>query len=159
MNFGTGANFVTDPLLYDRMIRRFQTAAERESDGRKKGYSGVMEADLMRSEAKMEALAHPDPNSPLVYKRDASGGITAIEQDEEDRPKNKEEGVKKWKEMMEQRFLRGQDADFDYSAVDTNEEYNDWEEDTRRHQDAYFDGEEAEYVSEERTGETGVQDF
>ncbi|CAL3971191.1 unnamed protein product, partial [Diplocarpon coronariae] len=27
------------PLLYDRCIRRFQTAAEREADGKAKGYS------------------------------------------------------------------------------------------------------------------------
>ncbi|TIA06516.1 hypothetical protein D6C83_08701, partial [Aureobasidium pullulans] len=73
---------LADPLLYDRMIRRFQSAAEREADGREKGYSGMLEADLMRSEAKIDALNHPDPNSPLIYRRDASGAITAEEQDE-----------------------------------------------------------------------------
>jgi hypothetical protein len=33
---------LADPLLYDRLIRRFQTAAEREADGRAKGFSGVL---------------------------------------------------------------------------------------------------------------------
>ena len=65
------------------MIRRFQSATEREADGRQKGYSGVLEADLMRAEAKVDALAHQDPNSTLVYRRDATGAITAVEQDEE----------------------------------------------------------------------------
>ena len=136
----------TDPLLYDRMIRRFQSAAEREADGREKGYSGMLEADLMRSEAKIEALNHPDPNSPLIYRRDASGAITAVEQDEEDRPKTKEEGLSKWREYVEMRFLRGEDQDFDYKVVDEDENY--------------FEQEEAEFVGEgEKKGETGVQDY
>lgn len=142
------------------MIRRFQSATEREADGRQKGYSGVLEADLMRAEAKVDALAHQDPNSTLVYRRDATGAITAVEQDEEDRPKNKQEGLDKWKAVMEQRFLRGEDADFDYDMVDGNEDYNDWDEETRRKQDVYFDQEEATFIGEgDSTGETGVQDF
>ncbi|RPA83344.1 hypothetical protein BJ508DRAFT_71186 [Ascobolus immersus RN42] len=44
------------PLLYDKCIRRFQTAKEREEEGRKKGWSGVLYADLERAEAKMEAV-------------------------------------------------------------------------------------------------------
>ncbi|KAF4306082.1 hypothetical protein GTA08_BOTSDO14184 [Botryosphaeria dothidea] len=39
---------LADPLLYDRLVRRFQTPAEREAEGRAKGYSGVLEADLLR---------------------------------------------------------------------------------------------------------------
>lgn len=46
----------TDPLLYDRLVRRFQSAAEREQEGRRRGYTGVLEADLYRSEAKLAAL-------------------------------------------------------------------------------------------------------
>lgn len=143
------------------MIRRFQTTAEREAAGKKAGWSGVMEADLMRSEAKMAALEHPDPNSPLVYRRDASGAITAVEQDEEDRPKNKQEGIDKWKYVMEQRFLRGEVGDFEYELVDGNDMYDDWDEETRRVQDEYFDKEAEQFVgdSEHRVGETGVQDY
>lgn len=142
------------------MIRRFQSAAEREADGRQKGYSGMLEADLMRSEAKMEALNHPDPNSPLVYRRDASGAIVAVEQDEEDRPKTKEEGQKQWRDVMENRFLRGEDQDFDYKTVDEDERYDDWEWERREREESYFDQEEAEFVGEgDKTGETGIQDF
>jgi hypothetical protein len=61
---------------------------------------------------------------------------------------------------MEQRFLRGEDHDFDYDTVDGNEEYNDWEDETRRRHDVYFDEEEATFVGDgESTGETGIQDF
>lgn len=115
----------------------------------------------MRSEAKVAALQNPDPNSPLVYRRDATGAIVAVEQDEEDRPKNKQEGWEKWKYAMEQRYLRGQDGDFEYDQVDNNDEYDDWDEETRRRQDDYFDEEPEEYVgeSDQHTGETGIQDF
>lgn len=44
---------IVDPLLYDALIRRFQSAADREKEGRKKGYSRVLEVDLLRGEAKL----------------------------------------------------------------------------------------------------------
>ncbi|KAI0885989.1 coiled-coil domain-containing protein-domain-containing protein [Annulohypoxylon maeteangense] len=45
-----------DPLLYDALIRRFQSPAEREAEGRTKGYSRVLEVDLIRGEAKIAQL-------------------------------------------------------------------------------------------------------
>src|ERR1700760_3686559 len=60
---------LADPLLYDRLIRRFQTAAEREDEGRRKGFSGVLHADLIRSEAKLDALMNPSSNAMFSYKR------------------------------------------------------------------------------------------
>src|ERR1700760_5016842 len=59
---------LADPLLYDRLIRRFQTPAEREVEGRAKGFSGVLQEDLYRSEAKIAALANPDPDAAFSYK-------------------------------------------------------------------------------------------
>ncbi|OAX82793.1 hypothetical protein ACJ72_02848 [Emergomyces africanus] len=153
---------LADPLLYDRLIRRFQTATEREEEGRAKGYSGVLEADLMRSEAKMEALAHPDPNATVTYTRGPNGEILAEDQDEI--PETKEEGAERWHWEMELRFLRGADHEFDYNTVDQNEEYDDWNEEQER----YFDDEEPEFMldkddeghqKEELQGETGIQDF
>ncbi|KAI9757454.1 MAG: hypothetical protein M4579_003470 [Chaenotheca gracillima] len=52
---------LVDPLLYDRCIRRFQSAAEREAEGKRKGYSGVLEADLFRGEAKLAAALSGRP--------------------------------------------------------------------------------------------------
>src|ERR1700760_546876 len=60
---------LADPLMYDRLIRRFQTTAEREEEGKRKGFSGILQADMLRSEAKMEALAHPDPYAMFSYSR------------------------------------------------------------------------------------------
>ncbi|KAI1922763.1 hypothetical protein LOZ58_001992 [Ophidiomyces ophidiicola] len=151
---------LADPLLYDRLIRRFQTAGEREEEGRAKGYSGALEADLMRAELKMEALAHPDPNATITYTRGPQGEILAEEDDEI--PATRQEGEERWRTEMELRFLRGADPDFDYAAVDECEDYDDLSEE----QDKYFDDEEPEWLVEkgedgqvELRGETGVQDF
>ena len=156
-------------MLYDRLVRRFQTPAEREAEGREKGYSGTLEADLWRGEAKMDALRHPDPNSVFSYKRGPNGEILAEERDEV--PANKEEGYARWKWEMEARFVRGADEDFDYSAVDDNEQYDDHALEALEAQDRYFDDEKPEFVfgadaakrtrSQEQKleGETGVQDY
>ncbi|OAP61095.1 hypothetical protein AYL99_03296 [Fonsecaea erecta] len=159
---------LADPLLYDRLIRRFQTPAEREAEGRQKGYSGILEADLYRSEAKLEALRHPDPHALFTYRRGPNGEILAEDRDEV--PANKEEGLARWKWEMQVRFLRGGDDDFDYDAVDNNPEYDDRILEERDAEDRYFDEQEPEFVKgeeglprsqshEELEGETGIQDF
>ncbi|KAJ9666271.1 hypothetical protein H2201_003705 [Coniosporium apollinis] len=151
---------LADPLLYDRLVRRFQTPAEREAEGRKKGYSGVLEADLLRSEAKIEALARPDPDAMTSYRRGPNGEILAEEK--EDVPLTKEEGWERWKWEMEQRFLGGRDEDFEYRAVDESEEWDDKREEEREKEEEYFGEEEPGWMLEDGrkvTGETGVQDF
>ncbi|ERF69109.1 hypothetical protein EPUS_01065 [Endocarpon pusillum Z07020] len=163
----TSANLeLADPLLYDRLIRRFQTPAEREAEGRQKGYSGTLEADLLRSEAKLNALAHPDPNQTFSYRRGPDGEILAEEKDEV--PKDKEEGYAKWKWEMEMRFVRGGDADFEYEKVDESEEYDDRGVEEQEAEEKWFDEEESNFVNEEGLrrsksrelqGETGIQDF
>ncbi|KAK2814275.1 hypothetical protein FQN49_008248, partial [Arthroderma sp. PD_2] len=152
------------PLLYDRLIRRFQTAGEREAEGRKKGHSGALEADLERAEAKMEALAHPDPTSLFTYTRGPNGEILAEDRDEI--PATKQEGAERWKHEMEMRFVKGADDEFEYSVVDQCEDYDDLSEE----QEKYFDDEEPEWLVEKGEGEdgaakellkgeTGIQDF
>lgn len=158
---------VPDPLLYDRLIRRFQTTAEREAEGRRKGYSGTLEADLLRSEAKLDALAHPDPDQTFSYRRGPNGEILAEEQDEV--PTSKEEGYARWKWEMEMRFVRGGDGDFEYGKVDGSEDYDDRGVEEQEAEEKWFDEEEAMFVTEEGgltrsksrelRGETGVQDF
>ncbi|KAJ4298418.1 hypothetical protein N0V88_003448 [Collariella sp. IMI 366227] len=41
--FQSGEHELADPLLYDFLIRRFQTPAEREAEGKAKGYARVLE--------------------------------------------------------------------------------------------------------------------
>ncbi|KAI9871601.1 MAG: hypothetical protein M1830_002703 [Pleopsidium flavum] len=155
------------PLLYDRMIRRFQSPTEREAEGRSKGYSGILEADLWRSEAKMEALGNPNTSATFTYKRGPDGEILAEEED--DVPLDKEDGRRTWRKAMEVRFLKGEDGDFEYKSVDESEEYDDRGVEEREEEDRYFAEEEPQWVLDgnERSGggkskikgETGIQDF
>ncbi|KAJ4290488.1 hypothetical protein N0V90_010705 [Kalmusia sp. IMI 367209] len=153
---------LADPLLYDRLIRRFQTAAEREAEGQRKGFSGQMATDLWRVEAKKEALNHPNPASLFTYIRGPQGEIREADKDEV--PMSKEEGKAWWVDEMTQRFLRGDDDDFDYKKVDGSDKYDDPEEE-RDIQDAYFDSMESDFDTDGEgkekvlTGETGIQDY
>lgn len=110
----------------------------------------------------MDALAHPDPHAMFSYSRGPSGEILAEDRDEI--PPSKEEGEKQWRWEMTMRFLKGEDGDFDYTLVDTNDEYDDWNE----AQEEYFEDEEPEWMVDNADGsdinlrlqgETGVQDF
>lgn len=147
-----------DPLLYDRLVRRFQSAEEREKEGRQRGYTGVLEADLVRSEAKIEALQRPESNGAITYKRAPDGHILAVDQDEE--ATDKDGAWKRFVDLMTQRFLRGDDSDFDYPTVDDNEEYDDRHEEERRRLEQYIDDQTPEFLGDGHpSGETGVQDF
>lgn len=153
---------LADPLLYDRLIRRFQTAAEREAEGRRKGASGQIASDLWRAEAKKDALSQPDPRSLFTYNRGPDGQI--LEEDKDDIPMSKDEGHAWWIDEMTQRFLRGGDDDFEYENVDGNVKY-DHPEQERDIQDAWFESMESDFDSEGEgkekvlTGETGIQDY
>lgn len=150
-----------DPLAYDRLVRRFQTHSEREAEGKKKGYSGTLEADLWRSEARIEALKNPNAALLMTYKRGKDGEILAEEKDEV--PMTKEEGMQRWRKEMELRFLRGHDDDFEYSMVDRSEEYDDRGVEEREEEEKWFDEEDSQWVTDTAEkhveGETGVQDF
>ncbi len=147
-------------------MRRFQSPTEREAEGRKKGYSGTLEADLWRSEAKVEALAHSTDTSSMTYLRGKNGEI--IEEEKDEIPKDKEEGLNRWRKQIELIFLRGDDTDFDYSKVDGSEEYDDRAVEEREAEESWFEEQEPEWAIDEDTpsaferkpdGQTGVQDF
>lgn len=142
-------------------MRRFQSAAEREAEGRARGAAGNLEATLVRSEAKVEALQAPsEAGNPLVYERGAGGEIVGLEEDVSERVQGKEEGLRRWRDVMGRRFLRGEDADFQYGFVDGGEEWDDLEEEGRGKQEEWFEEEGEEFVGVGRPrGETGVQDF
>jgi hypothetical protein len=153
---------LADPLLYDRLIRRFQTAIEREAEGRRKGFSGQMATDLWRAEAKKDALSQPNPNSLFTYHRGPQGQI--VEEDKDDIPMTKEEGRAWWVDEMTQRFLRGGDDDFEYKDVDSNAKYDPLEQE-RDLQEAWFESMESDFDSDGEgkekvlNGETGIQDY
>ena len=127
----------------------------------------MLEADLYRSEAKLDALRHPDDGAQMRYRRGDSGEIVAEEKDEV--PQCKEEGAQRWRKELELMFLRGDDPEFSYAAVDENKDYDSRSIEEQEEEDKYFDEEEPAWIASQTKadnekksqlmGETGVQDF
>ncbi|KAI1080521.1 coiled-coil domain-containing protein-domain-containing protein [Whalleya microplaca] len=178
---------LADPLLYDALIRRFQSAEEREKEGRAKGYSRVLEVDLLRGEAKLSHLvAHPEDahlasassSAPTLCASARDGDVFigefagALESRHNGKtpqqPESKDEGRERWEGFLRRRFVLGRDEDFEYAPVDENDDLDVIER--REQEDAWFDDEEPAWDGSKATdsgrpaegtleGETGVQDF
>lgn len=139
----------------------------------KKGYAGVLEADLWRSEAKMEALRRdsaikPARKTPLpvrgLERDDMTGRQNKSDYREDERinddgvdegPMDKEEGLQMWREEMEMRFLAGRDEDFEYTDVDAGQE-DDGSEEEREEAEKWFNDEEESWLGEEERGDEKV---
>ncbi|KAL1842813.1 hypothetical protein VTJ49DRAFT_4142 [Mycothermus thermophilus] len=253
--FESSEHELADPLLYDSLIRRFQTPAEREAEGRAKGYARVLEGSLLRGEERLARLREQREQQRNGFDSDDNDG----EEEEEEEvtgngrrvrfvepgsgatlrggrsvhsttegassssssspppssteaaetadrpafepdgrtfssltasltppPRTRAEGRRQWEAFLRDRFIRGEDEDFDYAGlVDGNDEYDVFER--QELEERWFDEEEAGWASSsddedeeeeeedgdgdagggrkrkkrERVllGETGVQDF
>ncbi|MCJ1463941.1 hypothetical protein MMC07_002550, partial [Pseudocyphellaria aurata] len=147
-------------------------ASERAADVAKKGYAGVLEADLWRSEAKMEALRRDSATKPARQTQlpsrgsgrdDMTGRPNESDHGEDERidddgdeeaPRDKEDGLQMWREEMAIRFLAGRDEDFDYTDVDAGQE-GDGSEEEREEEEKWFNDEEESWLGEEERGEEG----
>lgn len=126
---------------------------------------------MYRSEAKLAALKGQDEDGePVASSSDASIPFVSyvrgengevLPEDPDEIPKNKEEGFERWNSEMTLKFLRGEDHDFDYKAVD--EDVNLDEIENQEEEERWFDDEEPEWIEEDGVetvrGETGIQDF
>ncbi|KAJ0380039.1 hypothetical protein COL26b_001539 [Colletotrichum chrysophilum] len=164
----THFTFDIDPLLYDTLVRRFQTPAEREADGRAKSYSRVLEESLLRGEARLADLNKSSAIGGDAEKIDCAKSFTT--ESDLSKTQNKQDGLDRWTEFLTERFVHGHDDDFDYTQVDNNDEYDDMER--RDAEDAWFDAEDPSWASDaeddqngrvshgtQKRGETGIQDF
>ena len=170
---------MAEPLTYDRLIRQHQSAAEREAAGRSKGLADALTGSLLRGEAK-----------PLAGARQlaASGGATSAStdggrrldwgvdwedldeigggdgqesgQEAERVVDQRARGVQEWRRRLEERFMAGEDGDFEYGPVDEDEELDSgWGEVTREERWFAEERDEDEGNKPELEGQTGVQDF
>ncbi|KAL7928997.1 coiled-coil domain protein domain-containing protein-containing protein [Trichoderma chlorosporum] len=161
--FGNLDHELADPVLYERLVKRFQTPAEREAEGKAKGYSRTLEADLVRGETNLSNVyqAKDQAGRAQEYTKvpgDGGAGTNAWDADAE----NKEHGMQLWHAYLEARFVDGLDEEFDYEKVDDNYKYDTMA--IQDAEDAWFDNEEPSWVDGDaqfavRLGETGVQDF
>ncbi|KAL6856600.1 coiled-coil domain protein domain-containing protein-containing protein [Trichoderma novae-zelandiae] len=159
---------LADPVLYERLVKRFQNTAEREADSKAKGYGRILEADLVRGETKLSSVhqaseqhgsrsSSPAPvNSEMLG--DGGAGTNAWDAEAE----NKEHGMQLWHAYLEARFVEGMDEEFDYRLVDDDYQYDTMA--IQDAEDAWFDNEEPSWAecasqSPAARGETGIQDF
>ncbi|KAI9163636.1 hypothetical protein HJFPF1_05258 [Paramyrothecium foliicola] len=163
--FKSAEHELADPVLYERLVKRHQSVSEREAEKRTKGYGRTLEADLVRGEAKLASIAPPGSRDINEESGPSSIGRASGLENEWDQPiDNKDRGIELWHAFLTERFIQGQDDDFDYAAVDSNEDYDTM---TRKDaEDAWFDEEEPSWVDDEgeakerpKQGETGVQDY
>ena len=168
-----------DPLLYDALVRQFQSASERQEEAKTKGYSRVLEGDLMRGEAKFaetaemmetaetannhQDLEEEDDNSPTATTQAKISAPFHL-----DPPHSKVEAMERWNEFLQDRFIHGEDDEFEYGPIDKDDQFDVLEQ--RDQEEEWFNDEEPSWVSDgsgqssgkrERMldGETGVQDF
>ncbi|UKZ74382.1 hypothetical protein TrVFT333_002049 [Trichoderma virens FT-333] len=154
---------LADPVLYERLVKRFQTPAEREAEGKAKGYGRTLEADLVRGETNLSNVYQAPEQGSRAQEYanvpgDGGAGTNAWDADAE----NKEHGMQLWHAYIEARFVEGLDEEFDYEKVDDDYKYDTLA--IQDAEDAWFDNEEPSWVDgdaqcQARPGETGIQDF
>ncbi|UPK91761.1 hypothetical protein LCI18_002696 [Fusarium solani-melongenae] len=154
---------LADPVLYERLVKRFQTASEREAEGKVKGYGRTLEADLQRGESKLSKLKESNGTGRTPNGIENSEGD--LEHPWEKPATDKAHGLQLWHAFLEERFVHGLDEDIDYRPIDGDEDLDTMIRQDA--QDAWFDDEEPSWVDNEasgtdqqpRRGETGIQDF
>lgn len=158
---------LADPVLYERLMRRFHSAAEREAEGKAKGYGRTLEAALQRGESKLAHLHQENGHNTAKSDYRESGDV-GLDQPWDQPAKDKEHGQQLWHAFLEDRFVHGHDDEFEYSLIDNNDEYDTMSRTDA--EDAWFDDEEPSWVDDGQTsdggkeermleGQTGIQDF
>ncbi|KAK9465469.1 coiled-coil domain-containing protein-domain-containing protein [Lipomyces arxii] len=173
--FDNSGHAEADPLLYDRLIRRFQHSDERQSESDKRGWAARMYEDLMRAEQRLEK--EEDRLAEEARRREAGEDVDPEEVrtqvDCTDEPTTREGGEDQWRYILTIRFLEGLDVDFDYDEVDYNEQWDDLDQIGRDFEDKYFDEEDPHWANGDNfeddnvaadrgkalEGQTGIQDF
>lgn len=150
-----------DPILYERLVKRHQSAAEREAEGKAKGYGRTLEADLVRGETKLSDLRTENASTSSSSSADrlTQPARTGVDETWDQPAESKAHGLELWALFLTDRFVQGRDEEFEYTVVDENEEYDDVAR--REAQEEWFDEEEPTRADEAAPleGETGVQDF
>jgi hypothetical protein len=135
----------------------------------------VLEGSLLRGEERLAKLSKESEASGSSQPQPSTACFTAgvppiAEVEDVTPPKTKAHGREQWESFLRERFVRGEDEDFEYERVDLEEEYDVLERTER--EEAWFDEESPEWVGEDGDGEergqkperilmgeTGVQDF
>lgn len=139
-----------EPLLYSNMIEKFNTqVVDLEPTA---SQAGVLSSFLMRTLENMNdtervnrlKVNEPEDDEESEFDGDEDDE-SEYETDEDDKQPSDTEKQKyrqDFIQIMYNKFLNGEDKNFDYDAVDFNEEYDNLSVVNQDQQDKYFDDEE-----------------
>ncbi|RCI16865.1 hypothetical protein L249_1778 [Ophiocordyceps polyrhachis-furcata BCC 54312] len=141
---------LADAHLYDRLITSFQTEKERLDSDIAKGYDHVLQAHAARTASPPPTTS--EKNTVVLVGAEDPRTVEVV---------NKSHGQQLWRHFVRERFLRGDDDEFDYHTVDQDEDLD--VEASKSAEEAWFDDEEPAWTDDnadnEQKGETGIQDF
>ena len=168
-----------NPLLYEHYIGQYLSEEERQLlDG---GVSSDMTLSGMimkkiELDRRSELLSRQqEVESGQIVESDSSSSSESEEDDEEERGTEENLGMRlsadpvtadREKQMLKEEFLKamqlqflsGEERDFDYSKVDSNEQYDSIEARQREEEDDYFDTEEPSLCEESHSNDrTGME--
>lgn len=146
-----------NPLLYEYYIGKYLTEEEREAmDSNRVDMSlsalimRNMEidrrAELLRRQQKSEQVEELDSSSS--EDEDEEGGMK-LSTDPDVAAQEKQMLRQEFLRAMQLSFLSGEDKEFDYSKVDSNDQYDSLDHRQQDEEEAYFDQEEPSWCKEE----------
>lgn len=160
-----------EPNLYEQLVGQYMTEQEKQMRDRcdNPTFLGALlkgiEMEHLREHTERAAITGPSSAEEEPSDADSSGdeevASSSLWGEFDDAPQRpvvdrkrspkkraseseRDEMKREFIEVMYQKFMNGQDKEFDYSAVDNNTEYDDLEMETQDEQDKYFDGTDEE---------------
>ncbi|XP_043536693.1 coiled-coil domain-containing protein 97 isoform X1 [Chiloscyllium plagiosum] len=140
-----------DPLLYQQYIRQYMTEEELLAENSKNLSNAMCLSDLLMSTYQEKIV-----QERLQWQQEREDACVEEEEDDEEEDDDTESKAADWipsddersmlreefVSRMYQRFLDGEDSDFDYSAVDDNPDFDNLDIINRDEEERYFDEEE-----------------
>ncbi|KAL9610837.1 MAG: hypothetical protein Q9167_004477 [Letrouitia subvulpina] len=142
---------ILEPRAHERLVRRFLSPKEREVAAHQRRRDWTVTA------AALEGFLCRDDGGEREGRRTLEAAAGESEEGEGlEEAGDKDEGERRWRAVVEARFLRGDDSEFDYTPVDEEEREEGKERDE---EEKWFDEELESWDGAGREGDTGVQDY
>ena len=149
-----------NPLLYEYYIGKYLTEEEREAmDSNRfemslstlimKNMEIDRRAELLRRQQESEQLEELDSSGSEDEDEEGCAGGMKLSADPDVAAQEKQMLKQEFLRAMQLSFLSGEDKDFDYSKVDSNDQYDSLDHRQQDEEEAYFDQEEPSWCEVE----------
>ncbi|CAG5129744.1 unnamed protein product [Candidula unifasciata] len=148
-----------EPLLYEQMVGQYVTESEKaaqmeqEIDKSDLRFSSILlkHLDMQTNKQVYEFQKEKEGEQEEEEEKESNENISEADTDDEEEIDNKKEKISEAERMyfrdeflrtMQEKFLSGQDASFDYSKVDNNADYDSLDIAGHDAEEKYFDADE-----------------